>query len=239
VTTAALWSHSLSMAMQALISCGEDSLAQSLAFQLEALGLHVECSKGAAIALLQIERQHFDILLVDIEWNGSLELLAFGRRKSKYGKTILIAIVAGVDEVRRANQSGADFILNKPLDPEMTLKVLRAARTMIIREARESIREKIHAPATLSVGDVPFDGAVVDISESGVGLECEQELKVGQQLQIEFSLPGSDRPVRCTGKVARVESGRVGIQFLYLSAASAEVVMTWLRSHSPRRTTTA
>jgi DNA-binding response OmpR family regulator len=227
------------MAMQALISCGEDSLAQSLAVQLEALGLGVERVKEPAIALLQIQRQHFDILLIDIELHGSLELLEFGRRKSHYGKTVLVAIAAGVNEGRRANQSGADFILNKPLDSEMTTKVLRAARTMIIRESRESVREKINAPATLSVGDIPFDGAVVDISESGVGLECERELQVGQQLQIEFSLPGSDRPVRCTGKVARVESGRVGIQFLYLSAASAELVMTWLRAHSPRRTTTA
>jgi CheY-like chemotaxis protein len=227
------------MAMQALISCGEDSLAQSLAYQVEALGLAVECVKGSAIALLQIQRQHFDVLLIDIELHGSLELVEFGRRKSQYGKTILIAMVASVDEGRRANQAGADFILNKPLDSEMTTKVLRTARTMIIREARESVREKIHAPATLSVGDIPFDGTVVDMSESGVGLECERDLQVGQQLQIEFSLPGSDRPVRCTGKVARVESGRVGIKFLYLSAASAEVVMTWLRSHSPRRTTTA
>lgn len=227
------------MAMQALIACGEDSLAQNLANKLVDLGLKVERAEKSAVALFQIERQHFEIMVIDIELQGGLELLEVVRHRSQHEKAILVAIVAGLDEAHRANQSGADFILNRPLAPEMTEKVLRAARAMIIREARESIREKIYSPATLSVGDIPFDGAVVDVSESGVGLECERELKVGQQVQIEFSLPGSDRPVRCTGKVARVERGRVGIQFLYLSAASAKVVMTWLRAHSPRRVTTA
>ena len=225
--------------MQALIACGEDSLAQNLANKLVDLGLKVERAEKSAVALFQIERQHFEIMVIDIELQGGLELLEVVRHRSQHEKAILVAIVAGLDEAHRANQSGADFILNRPLAPEMTEKVLRAARAMIIREARESIREKIYSPATLSVGDIPFDGAVVDVSESGVGLECERELKVGQQVQIEFSLPGSDRPVRCTGKVARVERGRVGIQFLYLSAASAKVVMTWLRAHSPRRVTTA
>jgi acyl-coenzyme A thioesterase PaaI-like protein len=152
---------------------------------------------------------------------------------------VVIALGSGTEEARRANQLGADFILNKPLNSEMTKKAFRAAQTMIIREARASVREAIHTPALLSAGDVHFEGAVVDVSESGIGLECAQKVSVGQQLQIEFLLPGSDRRVRCTGKVVRAEADRLGIQFLYLSAASAEVVMTWLRAHSPRRPTTA
>src|SRR3954452_11275893 len=99
---------------------------------------------------------------------------------------------------------------------------------MIISEARGDVGEKIHSPASLSMGDVQFVGSVVDVSESGIGVECVQKIDVGKQLQIEFQLPGCERPVRCTGKVVRAEANRMGIQFLYLSAASAEVVMGWL-----------
>jgi DNA-binding response OmpR family regulator len=227
------------MAMQALIACGEDSLAQDLAYQLCALGLRVVCAEQTHLASSLVAHESFELVVVDCELQGSPEFVELVRQRSTGRRMVVIALVSGTEKPRRANQFGADFILNKPLNSEMTKKAFRAAQTMIIREARVSVREAIHEPATLSTGDVYFEGAVVDVSESGIGLECAQKVSVGQQLQIEFSLPGSDRRVRCTGKVVRAEADRVGIQFLYLSAASAEVVMTWLRAHSPRRATTA
>jgi DNA-binding response OmpR family regulator len=227
------------MAMQALIACGEDSLAQDLAYKLGAFGLRVVCAEQTHIASSLVANESFELVVVDCELRGSLEFVELVRQKSTNRRMVAIALVSGTEEARRANQLGADFVLNKPLNSEMTKKTFRAAQAMIIREARVSVREAIHEPATLSAGDIYFEGAVVDVSESGIGLECAQKVSVGQQLQIEFLLPGSDRRVRCTGKVVRIEGGRLGIQFLYLSAASAEVVMTWLRAHSLRRPTTA
>jgi DNA-binding response OmpR family regulator len=227
------------MAIQALIACGEDSLAQNLAYKLGALGLRVVLAEQTHLASSLVTNETFELVVVDCELQGGLEFIELVRHQSTNRRMVVTALVSGAEEARRSNQFGADFILNKPLDSEMTRKALRAAHTMIIREARESIREPIRVPAALSIGDVPFEGVVVDVSESGLGLEVERDVSVGQQLQIEFSLPGSDRQVRCTGKVMRVEAGRVGIHFLYLSAASAEVVMGWLRAHSPRRVTTA
>jgi ActR/RegA family two-component response regulator len=222
------------MAIQALIACGEDSLVQSLADKFGELGLQVECTGETHHASSLLGRGMFQLVVVDCDSQGGLELVEFVRRQRATRQTVLLALVSSLDAARLACNLGADFILNKPLDAEMTRKTLRAAHTMTIRESRSGIRERVHSPATVSVGDLQFVGAVVDVSESGIGLECAQLIEIGKQLQIEFSLPGCDRAVRCTGKVVRVEPGRLGIHFLYLSAASAEVVMMWLRAHSPR-----
>jgi DNA-binding response OmpR family regulator len=222
------------MAMQALVVCGEDFLARKLADNFGELGLRAECTNDTQSALRLLERDTYQIIVLDCDSEEGQELLEFARKNRPKQKAVLLALVTGSDTGRKSSQLGADFILNKPLESEMTGKVLRAAHTMSIREARNSIRERVHSRATLSVGDLRFEGTVVDVSESGVGLECAQSVEVGKQMQIEFLLPGSERPVRCTGKVVRVEPGRLGIHFLYLSASSAEVVMMWLRTHSPR-----
>ena len=234
VTRGLVWSHSPSMAKQALIVCGENSVAHDLAHQAGEIGLRVECTNEIRFVPTLLKRQNFDVIVVDCDGQGGLELVELVRHRSPDQKAVLLALVTGVDTARRATQIGADFILQKPLESEMTRKALRAAQTMSIRESRSSIRESVHSHATLRIGDHLSEGVVVDLSESGLGLECAQTVEIGKQLQIEFSLPGCDRQVRCTGKVVRVEAGRLGIHFLYLSASSAEVVMMWLRTNSPR-----
>jgi DNA-binding response OmpR family regulator len=159
------------MAIQALIACGEDSLAQNLAYKLGALGLRVVLAEQTHLASSLVTNETFELVVVDCELQGGLEFIELVRHQSTNRRMVVTALVSGAEEARRSNQFGADFILNKPLDSEMTRKALRAAHTMIIREARESIREPIRVPAALSIGDVPFEGVVVDVSESGLGLE--------------------------------------------------------------------
>lgn len=62
--------------------------------------------------------------------------------------------------------------------------------------------------------DVCFTNFIQDISNGGVFIETTAHFYVGQQLKMNFSLPEIENPIAVNGKVVRVDSQGIGVQFM-------------------------
>ena len=62
--------------------------------------------------------------------------------------------------------------------------------------------------------DVCFTNFINDISNGGVFIETNAHFYEGQQLKMNFSLTESDNPITINGKVVRVDSQGIGVQFI-------------------------
>jgi ActR/RegA family two-component response regulator len=222
------------MPLQALITSGEDALVRRLTSGLDEIGVAALAvpHTGAAIPLLQ--KLQFEAVVVDFDLEGGMDLIELVRHDQRNRRALVLACVSSHESARVASRAGANFILSKPINWEIAKRTLRAAQSMIVKERREHIREKVRTPARFVHEECAFDAHVTDMSGSGLSLETDTAPAVGSQLKIEFSLPGTVRAVQCTSKVVWAKNGHVGLQFLYLSAANAELIMSWLSHNSPR-----
>jgi len=58
-----------------------------------------------------------------------------------------------------------------------------------------------------------FTDFIQNLSVSGLFIETQLPFFVGQELSMTFSLPGADGPIKITGKIVRIDSDGIGVQF--------------------------
>jgi uncharacterized protein (TIGR02266 family) len=89
-------------------------------------------------------------------------------------------------------------------------------------ERRGQIRYDARLNVNYRQGDTFLYSRSSNVSEMGIFLLSETPFPPGSVLELEFAAPGSRRPIRVTGQVRWVETGRedteagMGIQFIDL-----------------------
>lgn len=221
--------------MNALMTSGEDQLIQRFSTALGEIGVTVEPVTQTGRAVNVLTSRRFEAVLLDCDLEGGMDLIEIVRQEPLNQRALVFAFVTGHAAAKEANRLGANFVLNKPINWEVAKRTLRAAYTMIIRERRKSIREKVRVPAQISAGKQQFEASISDLSETGIALQCSAPLNPQTHVELQFTLPSTNGVVQCTGKVAWCRNGLIGVEFLYLSGSSAQYIMGWLDKHSPRK----
>jgi len=113
-----------------------------------------------------------------------------------------------------------------------------AAMTSVLRPVlpnrRRRVRHKIQTPAyatftTESQSALLDLHEIVDISEEGVAIQCHQPLEPNQPVSLCLDLAECEQPIYTAGMVIWVNgSGRAGLRFSALSAASLIRLREWL-----------
>ncbi len=122
---------------------------------------------------------------------------------------------------------GMQPLWNKPDLPTGALLSARPNR-------RWSVRQKIHAPAYISVdpcGDGTIFGLneVFDIGTEGLSFQSSEPLSPGSRVRLNLELSGAGGPVRATGRVIWSEpSGRTGIQLRRSSLSAPRLLDEYL-----------
>jgi DNA-binding NtrC family response regulator len=98
----------------------DGQVRQVLTRQLQALGLAVDTAEGGAQAMVMLDRERFDALMLDLDMPGvtGLDVLLHVQRAAP---SMPVLVVTGTFEAERIE--GAFAVLPKPLD----LPALRAA----------------------------------------------------------------------------------------------------------------
>src|SRR5512135_2476429 len=141
----------MTMALTSLLVCADAKAVPLLSRILADLSIGVELCDDLPSALARRGTQPFDAVLVDCkEETPAFELIAKVRKIPVNQATLVIAMVDGRNRVGEVFAQGANFILYKPISPERTAAGLRAARSLIRRERRQSQRISVHANASLA-----------------------------------------------------------------------------------------
>ena len=157
----------------------EDHLAQGLAFNLRNSGYDVEIAGTGEAALAVLERQGFDLILLDVMLPG-ISGLEVAQRLRKTGHIEPIVMVSAKD---RATDSvagldaGADDYITKPFDLDEVLARVRGTlrrqvwgRTFPAAQAPETLefgRWRIDFQAFLATGP---DGEELELSPKEMGI---------------------------------------------------------------------
>jgi uncharacterized protein (TIGR02266 family) len=87
------------------------------------------------------------------------------------------------------------------------------------RDRRGSEREDLKIPVDYSAVDAFFSEFTTNVNEGGMFIETETPSPLDSEVALEFRLPGLERPVKVSGRVAWISDGKgespvgMGIEF--------------------------
>jgi len=187
-----------------------------------------------------IGQERFDGIFLDIEMPGlnGFELAQLVRESSR-NKSTPIIVVTGREERDTMHQSfalGATFFLQKPIDRLKLAALLRTVHGPLYENRRRYTRVPMQTDVTCRLGDKKLNGITWNLSQGGMQLEV-QGLKIGDTVQLSFTLPQPHVPIDAMGVVAWAKGERQGIYFSQMKVEQQIMVrdfITQVETSPPR-----
>ncbi len=225
------------MSLQGLVFCADEKVVRVLRRVLSELEIGMELCADAESAIHKLTRRRFEAVIVDCSDLGTASRVLRAARSAPCNKrAVAVAIVGAQTALGAARDLGAHFILHQPLSAERAKTSFRAVRALMKRERRRNARIPVETPVTIQVNDGAgqLRAMSCDIGEGGMAIQLAHRPKNLGNVTLQFSLPGTQDNIECSGEVAWENPGRqVGLRFLNLAPAMLNRLNAWLGSHAP------
>ena len=99
------------------------------------------------------------------------------------------------------------------LSEEQQLALLRHAEDIYADEQRHSIRKSCNIPVSYATDYRVYSNHIKNISQTGLFIETQRPLIVGDEIVMTFSIEGFDKPFKMRGDIAHTSRTGVGVEF--------------------------
>ena len=139
-------------------------------------------------------------------------------------------------DLRQAFAAGVHFLIHKPASAVQIERCLRAAYCATVARRRKAHREPVRIVATVSTRtQQAVELMMLNLSEGGMGLQNGSQdslagvaLSAGDEVDIRFTLPGTDETIHTTGRVAWASAKTCGVKFSYIPEAEQTALQQWI-----------
>jgi CheY-like chemotaxis protein len=223
------------MNLTSLLVCSDDRAVRILRNVLGELEIHVEHCADTVSAANKLAQHTFEAVIIDCKDERSFGLLKSVRSGQQNRKSVAIAIIDARTNLQTAFKLGANFVVYKPISTEKAKSSFRAARALLKRERRRSVRLEVNIPAYFRYQDGEGEQASISgLSEGGLSVRLANSPgKKSSLIAFSFALPDTTTVIEANGMIAWQDSrSRVGVQFATLSEASHNSLKEWLHLQS-------
>src|SRR6202162_3691504 len=219
------------MNLTSLLLCSDDPSLRILRNVLGELELRVEHCADTVSAANKLAQHTFEAVIIDCHDERSFGLLKSVRSGQQNRKSVAIAIIDARTNLQTAFKLGANFVVYKPISTEKAKSSFRAARALMKRERRRSVRLQVNIPAYFRCENGEGDQASISgLSEGGISVRfASSHARRSGLIGFSFALPDTTTVVEATGMIAWQDVRRAGIQFVSLSDALHRSLKEWLR----------
>jgi hypothetical protein len=99
---------------------------------------------------------------------------------------------------------------------------------LILRERRRYFRCPISIPVSILTRNREVICHSVNISEGGLAVHNSVLLSPGEEVMLQFTLPGQKVPFLAESTICWLKAGRLGVRFVFLSPESKFELQDWL-----------
>ena len=224
------------MSLLALVFSADDKVVRVLRRVLSELEIGMELCADAESAIHKLTRKRFEAVIVDCSDQRTASRVLRSARSAPVNKrAVAVAILSGQTGVG-GGDPGAHFVLHQPLSPERAKTSFRAVRALMKRERRRNARVSVETPVIIQINDGAgqLRAVTTDLGEGGIAIQLAHRPKNLGSVTIQFSLPGTQDNIECTGQVAWENPGRqIGLRFVDLAPEMGDRLNAWLGSHAP------
>jgi DNA-binding response OmpR family regulator len=222
------------MNLDALIISRDSGLVGVVRPALEKISVNLQVCPETKPGGDQLIKRKFDAVIIDCDdLQNGLELLKGLRQTQSNARSVSFAVVNGKTSTQEAFQSGANFVLQKPLTLLHASRCFNAALNFMVRERRRYFRHPVEMPLRIILsGSQEFAATTTNVSEGGMAIRSFTKLQKAARLECRFTLPQASVSLELKGEVAWVDaSGRAGIRFLEVPQSAQYQLDQWLTEH--------
>ena len=221
------------MALRVMFVDDEPLVLEVFKDLVKPLGYQVVTFSDSREAALRINWEKFDGVFLNARMPppDGFELTKLVRESpSNYGTPIIMLTgYNDVETMRKGFRAGVTFFLGKPLTQSRLHLLLRTIQGAMFAEKKRYIRLPLSIVVTYQAGSQVVRSESRDLSEGGMLLDKATGATVGQELDVEFVLPGASRPLKPRVKVVRLESpDRMAVHFVGLKTADLELIQQFV-----------
>ncbi|HEX4786745.1 MAG TPA: PilZ domain-containing protein [Candidatus Sulfotelmatobacter sp.] len=226
------------MNLTSLLICSDDRALRVLRSVLGELEIDVEHCADLRSAAKELSQRSFGAVIVDCKDERSFGLLKSMRTGQHNSKSMAIAIIEARTNLQAAFKLGANFVVFKPISTEKAKSSFRAARALMKRERRRSVRLHVNIAAYFRFQN--GDGeqvSITSLSEGGMAVRFSGAPgKRVSPVSLSFALPDTTTVIEATGIIAWQDArNHAGIQFAALPESSLQSLKEWLRQQSDEK----
>ena len=224
------------MPLNALLMCRDHHPLRMLGAALDDLEIDQEICLSASAAMEKLATERYSALVIDFDLPQSTQVARIARLAPPQRRPVVFALIGALTGISAAFQAGANFVLYKPLIHDQIMRSLRAGRGFMRPDRRSAARQKVESLVYLQFGVAALPAIVLDVTEKGLALQAAQPLPSLGEIPFRFALPGTPHMVDGSGEMIWADdSGRVGMLFTDLSAASKKHLKQWLTKRAPKK----
>jgi CheY-like chemotaxis protein len=219
------------MNLESLLISQDAALLGVLRPTLEKIAVNVQVCGDIKPASDLLTKYKFDAVIVDCDdLPGGDDLLKSIRKTRSNARSVSFAVLNGKTSTLEAFQSGANFVLQKPLTPLNATRCFNAALNFMVRERRRYFRHPVEMPVRIILPNTPELNAIsTNVSEGGMAIRLVGKLPKDAQAKVQFSLPGSNISLELKGEIAWVDgTGHAGFRFVEVPQSSQYQLDKWL-----------
>jgi PilZ domain len=140
--------------------------------------------------------------------------------------------VNGATGISTAFDSGAQFVVGKPLDKARLRPFLENAIPQMDREHRRYFRYPVHTVAQFqTTGEEAISTAMVNVSEGGLAVASAGVLKTDEIVSVKFDIPSIDpHPFTAKAQIVWSSDIRTGMRFLFIDQECRSAFAEWLET---------
>jgi len=216
------------MTPAALLVTSDFELCQMVRVAVERFGIDVGFALRTADAIKHLEKNKFDLLVVDCtDLEPGCAALRQMRLHRTHRSAVAIGIVESRDDSQEVSESGAQFLVERATYETEIPVTLRTAYGLVLQERGRYNRFPLGATVQVRCGEYFLEAYIENISQGGVcirGVARELEAPV----QLRFSLEETSAPLELSGNPVWQRNDRVGVQFTSMRHSSRQELDEWL-----------
>jgi CheY-like chemotaxis protein len=224
----------LHMNLDCLVLSSDADVVGVLRPAMEKLSISFKIASDGPSGHQMLVTEKYDGIVVDCDdMEDGLSILRAIRHARSNQNSVAFAIVNRTTPASKAFELGANFVLQKPVDPVNAMRCFSAALGLMERERRRYFRVPVDMPLTVILAqNEHFKTRAFNVSEGGMAVQLKRELPTDAVLKLQFTLPASNNSIETRATVAWADgAGRAGLKFLELPQVSREHLERWLSAH--------
>lgn len=222
--------------LNALLMSRDHDALRTVSAALNQMGIHQEECLSAPDCLELIATCRYSAVVLDFELPGAAQIARIVKGWAPRKRPVVFSMIGALNHIAGAFQSGADFVLYKPLAWDQVTRSLRAAQAFMLPERRQCQR---HIPETvvyLQFGIAAVPALILDVSEVGMSIQSSEPLPEVRSIPLRFVLPGTAEMIEATGEMIWNDpQGRAGMLFSRMNSRGHKSLQQWLRKRIVNR----
>ena len=213
----------------ALLVSADPVTIQQFSHALQELSISPDVCQEVPTAVGLLNRRKFDAVIVDLQLGEQSGLILDEVHLSPSNRTAVTFAISGSDAEGTAFRKRSEFVFERPLSTQSIRSTLKPAYGLILRERRRYFRYPISIPVVILRRTMPeLRCHSLNISEGGMAVSTFVPLIVGEEVQVQFTLPDHKGTFLAESKICWWKTGHLGVRFMSLSQEHKSELQSWL-----------